>query len=178
MKALARYPRPRTGGFTIVEISLAMTVAMFIASGVLMLLGLHSSFMTHMNEFRFLRDEAPQINSLVAQIVEKSVSYRIHANSADAFGEAGPVNTGGRAVRLMFRNPSGLMDQSVIAFEMVAGEGRLNYYRRQSGAWPALPDWTITSGILDAQFSDDSGVLLMSLVGPENEAITYAGTTQ
>lgn len=166
------------GGFTIVEITLAMTVAMLIAAGVLMLLSSHSSFMTQMNAYRFLRDEAPQVNSLVAQMVGQAVSYRIHGSPGDAFSAASPVNTGGRAVRLVYRNPSGLIDQSVIAYETVSGEGRLTYYRQSNGVWPASPDWTITSGIQDAQFSDDTGVLLMRLVGPENEIVTYAGTTQ
>jgi len=161
-----------------VELALAVTVGMLVAGGVLMMLNTHTSFMQAMSSFRFLRDEAPQVNSLVTQLVSKSSSYRIHSTPADAFSGASAVNVGGEAVRLIYQNPSGLIDQSVIAFETVNGTPQLSYYRFQNGAWPAQADWTITSQVASASFSDDGGVLLMSLTGPENEQITYAGTTQ
>lgn len=165
--------------FTMIELTLAVAVSMLIATGCLMLLGLHTNYMREVNSFQFLRDEAPQVNSLVTQLVGKSDSYRIFASPGDAFAGLGAVNTGGNAVLLSYRNPSGLVDQSVIAFESGTGGGpELNYYRFQNGAWPPAPDWTITSQLASATFSDDTGVLLMALTGPEGAEITYAGTLQ
>lgn len=173
-----RRRRASIGGFSLMEITLAFAMSMMVASGTLMLLSMHTNYMQQMESFRFLRDEAPQVNALVTQMVEKSAAYRIHANRADVFSEAGAVNTGGKAVRLQFRNPSGLIDQSAIVFETVGGFGQLNYYRQKNGVWPTTADWTITSDLLDAQFSDDTGVLLMTLTGPKSERVTYSGTSQ
>ena len=165
--------------FTMLELTLAVAVSMLIASGCLMILGLHTNYMREVNSFQFLRDEAPQVNSLVTQLVSKADSYRIYASPADAFAELSAVNIGGTAVLLSYRNPSGLVDQSVIAFESGAGGSpELNYYRLENGVWPASADWTITSQLTTASFSDDAGVLLMALTGPEGEEITYAGTLQ
>ncbi len=161
-----------------VELTLAVTISMLVASGCLMLLNLHTFYMNEVSAFRFLRDEAPQVNSLVGQMVGKATSYRIHSSPAEAFAGAAAVNSGGEAVRLLFRNPSGMIEQSVIAFETVNGEGMLNYYRQKNGVWPAQEDWTITSQVSSVVFSDNSGVLLMELTGPEGEQITYSGTSQ
>ena len=171
--------RHRQRGFTMIELTLAVSVSMLVATGCLMLLGLHTNYMREVNSFQFLRDEAPQVNSLVTQLVSKSDSYRIYGSAAEAFGGLSAVNTNGQAVRLIYRNPSGLIDQSVIALEPgTASAFELNYYRYQGGSWPAQPDWTITSQVASATFSDDGGVLLMALTGPSGEEITYAGTLQ
>ncbi|MCB1234519.1 MAG: hypothetical protein KDM91_05565 [Verrucomicrobiae bacterium] len=159
------------------EMTVAVSVTMLVATGSLMLLGYHTSFMTIVSDFRFLREEAPQINSLVTQLVSKAVSYRIHSSPVDAFAGTNAVNAGGRAVRLVFRNPSGQLDQSVIAFETIDGEPQLNLYR-YSGSWAADPDWTISGRVADVEFSDDTGILLMRLTGPADEVVTYSGTTQ
>ena len=108
------------------EMTVAVSVTMLVATGSLMLLGYHTSFMTIVSDFRFLREEAPQINSLVTQLVSKAVSYRIHSSPVDAFAGTNAVNAGGRAVRLVFRNPSGQLDQSVIAFETIDRVGKID----------------------------------------------------
>ena len=159
------------------EVTLAVAVCMLVASGALMLLSQQNAFQRVVNEFSFLREEAPQINSLVAQLVSRSVSYRIYGDAGNAFAGVGAVNTGGKAVRLVFRNPDGLPEESVLAFEVVGGEGRFGYYH-QNGSWPAQPDWVVSNQVADVDFSDDSGVLLMRLTGPSQEEITFAGTFQ
>ena len=81
-------------------------------------------------DFRFLRDEAPQLNTLLANIVNKADNYRIHNNLSDAKNLTGAVRSNGRAIRLRFRNPDGTYDQAIISFELRSGEQQLNFYTR------------------------------------------------
>ena len=172
-----RKARKRRCGYTLVELTLAVGLALGVSGAVVGVLTQHSTFMRILSQFDFLRDDAPQINNVMSRLTGQAVSYRIYADKADAFANTSAVNTGGTALRLIFRNPNGVIDQTVIAFENVGGEDRLNLYQH-NGSWPAQATWTITSKASNVTFADSTGILEMTLTGPQAEQITYSATSE
>ncbi len=165
-------------GFSLVETTLALFMALWVASATVVLMKQHVYFMKLINQFSFLRDEAPMINILMSRIIQRSDAYRIYESKASAMAGTGALNTGGTAVWLRYRNPDGSFQQSIIAFEINAGETSLNYYLHNGVAWGASPDWTISSLPEVVTFANDSGVLLMTVTGPNQEEITYVGYSE
>lgn len=167
----------RSRGFTLVELTLAIGLSLGVSAAVVGVLTQHTTFMRILSQFDFLRDDAPQINNVMSRLTGQAVSYRLYANKADAFTNTNAVNTGGTALRLIFRNPNGLIDQTVVVFENVGGRDELNLYQFNV-SWPAQKTWTITSKATAVTFADTTGILEMTLTGPANEQITYSATSE
>lgn len=165
-------------GFTLIEMAAAMMMLMILGGTIVTLVSQHTFLMQIMNNTSFLSEEAPRINALMSSIVNKADSYFIFGKLEDAqapLGTAQPVNNGGRAVRLTFRNPSGATDESIISFDA----GGLNYYYKDPTAgWSAVPNWTVTSRPSDVTFQNSIGILEAVFTGPDGEVITYAGTSE
>jgi len=167
----------KTKGFTIIEMTIALAMTLGIASTIVGMLQQQVSFIGLVSRFQFLRDEAPQINTLLTTIINKADSYRIYGNTADARAATGALQANGRALRLRFRNPDGTTSHAIIAFENQGGRNRLNFYFRaqNQSTWPSNPSWTISSRPSLVDFSNTSGILLITMTGPNGEQITYAG---
>lgn len=174
---MKRPRRPSSKGFTLIEVTLALALTLGVVSTVVAILQQQVSFSRIIGRFQFLREEAPQINTLLSTLVGQSDSYRIYPSRGDAMAGVGAVTTGGRALRLRFRNPDGTAALAVVAFENTGGEDRLNFYYRASDAatWPGSPSWTISSSPAAVDFSNNTGILLVAMTGPSGEEITYAG---
>ncbi|MCB1063474.1 MAG: hypothetical protein KDN20_11210 [Verrucomicrobiae bacterium] len=168
----------RGKGFTLMEMTLALTMAMGVAAAVVVLMQQQVTFQRILNRFSFLRDEAPSISLLVSNIVKEADSYRIFTSKSSAFSGSGAVNTGGNALWLRYRNPDGSIRQAAMVFETVSGESELNFYNHTGVAWPTSADWTISSLPTNVTFSNNSGVLLVTVTGPEAEEITYVGDSE
>lgn len=170
-------PRKPSRAFTLLEMTLALALTLGIAVTVVGLLQQQVSFTRILANFQFLREEAPQVNTLLSTLVNKADSYRIYGNRANAAASTGAVQTGGRALRLRFRNPDGTSDLAIVSFEMHNGKNRLNFYYRPSSltSWPTSPNWTISSKPALVDFSNNTGILLIAMTGPNGEEITYAG---
>jgi len=168
----------RKRGFSLIEMTLAIFMSLWVASATVVLMKQHVYFIKAINQFGFLRDEAPMINVLMSHIIQRADAYRIYETKGNAMAGTGAVNTGGKAVWLRLRNPDGSFEQSIIAFEETAGEGSLNYYVHDGAVWGEAPDWTISSLPQDVTFSNDSGVLLIQMTGPNQEEITYVGYSE
>jgi len=170
-------PRKRCRGFTLLEMTLALALSLGIASTIVGLLQQQISFTSVLSRFQFLREDAPQLNTLLATLVNKTDSYRIYANRANAIASSGAIQSNGRALRLRFRNPDGTFSYAIISFENQNGRNRLNFYHRGASetTWPTSPSWTITSRPTLVDFSNSTGILLIALTGPNGEEITYAG---
>jgi type II secretory pathway pseudopilin PulG len=170
-------PRKPSAGFTLLEMTIALSLSLGIASTVVGLLQQQVSFTRLLSKFQFLREEAPQVNTLLATLIQTADSYRVYGNRSDAFSGSGAILEEGRALRLRLRNPDGTEDHAVVAFESFLGKNCLNFYFRPSGqsAWPSSPNWTISSKLALVDFSNRSGVLLVTMTGPDDEQITYAG---
>lgn len=160
---------------TLIELTVVMALTLVLAAGLLMMLNSHFTFMRILSSMEFLRDDAPQTNVMLTGIFGKADSYRIYGTRADAMADTGAVNTGGTAVRLLFRNPNGTTSQGVVAFETIAGKTQLNFYSFDNG-WPGNPSWTISHRPTAVTFADNTGVLLVTMTGPNNEQVTYGGT--
>ena len=183
MNVRVRARKPRTSfrsrsAFTLIEMTVAIAIAMMAAGAGLALLNQNVVFLRLMNSFEFLRTEAPHVSSIVNRSTMRAASYRIYESKEDALAGTNAVNTGGRALRLIFRNPSGAVEQSVFAFETVSGRPQLNFYYNDGTGWTATPDWSVTRMASDIEFADSTGLLLMTLHGPAEEEITYATTTE
>ena len=176
MKIPSRVPKSRARAFTVLEMTMAMAMALGIAVVLLGLLQQQISFTQALNDFRFLRDEAPQVNTLLTNIVNKADNYRIHTDYASAKSESGAVRNGS-SLRLRFRHPDGTADHAIVSFETVNGEDQLNYYFRDkaSNSWPSTPTWTISKSPSSVTFDNNTGILLITLTGNDSDEITYAG---
>ena len=174
---MKRHPRNKARGFTLIEMTLALAMTLGIAATLLGLIQQQVSFVGLISSFRFLRDDAPQINTLMTTLINKADSYRIYGNLTNAKGLTGAVQTGGRALRLRLRNPDGTTSHAIIAFEIQGGKYRLNFYNLNTGetTWPTTPSWTISSTPSLVNFDNSSGILLITMTGPNGDEITYAG---
>lgn len=170
-------PSRKLKGFTIMEMTIALGMTLGIASTIVSILHQQVAFVGVVSRFQFLRDEAPQINTLLTTIINKADSYRLYTNIVNAKAATSAVQTNGRALRLRFRNPDGTTSNAIISFENQAGKNRLNYYLLPQGqsSWPTNPSWTISSRPTLVDFSNTSGILLIAMTGPNGEQITYAG---
>ena len=141
-----------------------------------MMLQSHVIFMRVLGSYAFLRDDAPQINNMLTGIFGEADTYRIYGSLANAKADTAALNNGGTAIRLGFRNPDGSLQQGIVAFETVAGDPQLNFYSFTGGAWNATPNWTISHQPSAVTFADTSGIVIVTLNGPNGEQITYGGT--
>jgi len=162
-------------GFTLVEMTLVLAMLLVLSGALMMMLQSHVIFMRVLGSYAFLRDDAPQVNNMLTGIFGNADSYRVYGSLADAKGDTGAVNTGGQAVRLRFRNPNGTFEQGIVAFETIAGDNQLNFYNFDGG-WNASPNWTLSHQPAAVDFEDTTGILLVTLTGPNGEEVTYGGT--
>lgn len=166
--------------FTLLEMTIALAMSMGIAATLIVFMQQQVSLAQVMQRFSFLRDEAPQINTLLSTIINKADVYRIYETTNDAKTATSPVRSGGRALRLRFRLPDGGFDTAIISFETQNGDDQLNYYHLPKGesTWPTAPSWTITSKPSLIDFSNPNGILLITINGEHGEEITYAGNPE
>lgn len=159
---------------------MALAMAMGIVFAIVGMMQQQISFNQTLADFRFLRDEAPQLNTLLNNIINKSDSYRIYTNLSDAQSETGAVRSDGRAIKLRFRNPDGTYDQAIVSFETFDGRKQLNFYykNRNTNSWPSEPSWTISSRPDNVDFDNTTGILLVTLTGSKGDEITYAGNPE
>lgn len=166
-----------TRGFTVLEMTMAIALSMGVAITLIFLLQQQVSFTGILARFAFLRDDAPQINTLMTTIINKADSYRIYANTANAKSSSSPVRNNAKALRLRWRDPDGDTDWGIIAFEQYNGADRLTFYFKDhhDSSWPNNPDWVISSKPSSVNFSNAAGILEITMTGPNGEEITYAG---
>ncbi|MEY4484650.1 MAG: hypothetical protein RL693_2102 [Verrucomicrobiota bacterium] len=173
-----RFLKAKAHGFTLIEVSMAFMMLIILSGSVVSLLTQHVFFMQLINNSSFLSEEAPRINAMVSSIVNQADSYQIFGNLADAEAGAKPLLNDGTAVRLTFRNPSGVPDECILSFAKVGGApASLNYHYLSGGAWSAAPNWVVTSQPASVTFSTNEGSLLVRFVGPDGEIIEFAGNS-
>ncbi len=166
----------RVKAFTLVEMSMVMAMLLMLSAALVMMLQSHVNFMRIIGSYTFLRDDAPQVNNMLTGIFGKADSYRIYSSIGNAQNNTGAVNNGGTAVRLRFRNPNGTFEEGIVAFGTADGVAGLHFYNYNGVAWSATPDWTISRQAVAVTFADNSGILLVTLTGPNGSAVTYGGT--
>lgn len=166
--------------FTLIEMTMALSMTLTIAAVLLLLLQQQLSFGKAMGKFAFLRDEAPQVNTLLTSLTSRADTYRIFTNLDSAKGFTNAVRTEGKALRLRFRNPDGSTQDGIVSFEERNGKNELNYYLKEGSttAWSNNPRWTVSSKPSNVVFDNSFGVLHVTMTGPNGDEITYAGNPE
>lgn len=166
-------------GFTLIELSIAMTLAIAIGGIMMTLVQQQISFHRIMRSQNFLVQEAPQINNSITHILARADAYRIHLDLTDAISDTGAVTADGKALVVGFQNPDDSQSFGVIAFETISGDPVLGYYNLDPASpFPGAgnPTWVISRQVQDATFFVENGVFRAQLTGPAGETITYSGT--
>ena len=166
--------------FTLIEMTMALSMTLTIAAVLLLLLQQQLSFGQAMAKFAFLRDEAPQVNTLLTTLTSRADTYRIFSDLDSAKGFSNAVRSGGKALRLRFRNPDGTTQDGIVSFEERNGKKELNYYLKEGNttAWSNNPRWTVSSKPSNVVFDNNFGILLVTVTGPTGDEITYAGNPE
>lgn len=166
--------------FTLIEMTLALSMTLTIAAVLLALLQQQLTFGQALGKFSFLRDEAPQVNTLLTSLTSRADNYRIFTNLDSAKGFTNAVRTGGKALRLRFRKPDGTTQDGIISFEERNGKKELNYYLKEGSAltWSSNPRWTVSSKPSNVVFDNSFGILHITMTGPSGDEITYAGNPE
>lgn len=166
-------------GFTLIEMSIAMTLAISIGAIMITLLQQQISFHRIMRAQNFLVQEAPQVSNTITQILNRADAYRIHVDLTDAISDTGAVESGGKVLVVGFHNPDQTRDFGMIAFELIDGEPVLGYYNLSAAGTfggAGHPDWIISRRVRNVDFFVENGVFRLQLTGPAGESITYSGT--
>ncbi|QQL43742.1 PulJ/GspJ family protein [Sulfuriroseicoccus oceanibius] len=165
-------------GMTLLELTVAIMVAMLIAAGAMSMLSNQLFFGQYIQRQSFLLHESPQVSNILSRMMFSADSVRLFSSKSNVAitGGAG-VTTGARSLLLAFRSPSTGYDYGMIDFD-VNGK-TLDYYNYDSvSGWPATPSWTISSAAEDVVFSVSNGVVLCTVTGPNGEELTFAGGGQ
>ena len=73
----------------------------------------------------------------------------------------------------LFRDPDGTIRLMVVGFDPV--EEELGFYGTVGSSDPT---WVISSKLSSINIADETGIVLMTVTGPNEEQITYSGTLE
>lgn len=165
-------------GYTLLELSVAMSTGIAIAVLVLMLVNQQIAFLRIFKAQKFLTTEAPMLNNHLVKIIGGAESYRLYSTVGDLVGGSAPVLDNASVLMLRFKEPDGSYRASVLAFED-PGSGPGLYYRMVNAAGVlGTPDWSLTKKPTNIVFSIEQGILRIRVTGPAGEEIVYSGSMQ
>ncbi len=174
----SRKPR-RPHGLSLIELTIAITVALGIASASMAMLSQQLNLSRMFRDQAFLLEDCPSINNLLSRTLGRIDSYRIYPDLEGAKAGGAAVLNDGTAVLLTFRDSMNRLEFSIIAAEpQPDGRVRLGFYNRVGGNWGNEPDWIISSEASAVEYFVENGVLRVRLTGPNGDQITYSGHTQ
>jgi hypothetical protein len=165
-------------GFTLIEMTIGLMIGL--STGV-MILAMFNQQLAFLKIFRaqtFLTEEAPIVSMYVSRLIGKADRFRLHANVANALAGTNPRLTASPVVVLNYKQPDGSMRATILSYETRNGVRALWYYVVPVNGVLPPPEWSVTRAPTDVSFSVDTGVLRMTLTGPNGELITYSGTMQ
>ncbi|WP_200279448.1 prepilin-type N-terminal cleavage/methylation domain-containing protein [Haloferula rosea] len=170
----------RKRGYTLVELTLAMSVGMMVAAISLMLFNQQMSFLRIFRAQDFLVREAPLISNYMVRVIGSAEGYQLFSDMASLRSGDGAVLEDAKVLVLRFMESDGTERASVLSFEDPGGGlGPGLYYRLipDSGV-VGSPDWAISKEPADVTFAVEQGILRMTLSGPNGEELVYSGTQQ
>jgi len=171
-----RRPVPaRRGGFTLVELSLAILLGMAIAAMSLALFNQQLACLKIYKIQSFLTNDAPLISMHVSKLVGKAERFRLHRTVAEALAGTNPQSTASPVIVLNFRQPDGVVRAAILSFENRGSGPALYYYLVPLSGSLGTPQWYITKQPTNIAFSVQQGILQMTLTGPAGEQVTYSG---
>jgi hypothetical protein len=170
--------RKGRGGYTLLELSLAMGVGILVAAMSLMLFNQQMAFLRIFRAQDFLTREAPLINNYVVRVIGSAEGYALYENMAALRDGESAVLEGATVLVLRYKLPEGGERASILSFED-PGTGLGLYYRLipEDGVL-AGPDLALSKQPTLVSFAVERGVLRMYLTGPNGEELVYSGTQQ
>ena len=165
-------------GFTLIELSLALMMAMVTGSMVLALFNQQLAFLRMYQTQNFLTEDAPLISMHVSRLLGKAERFRLHDTVADALAGTNARLTASPVLVLNFRQLDGTLRASILSFENRGAGAALYYYVVPVSGVLGTPQWYVSKKPTNVSFTMEQGVLRMILTGPAGEQIVYSGTMQ
>jgi hypothetical protein len=171
--------RREQGGFSLIELSLVVSLSVLVGSAVVGVFNLHLQMMNQAIRYQFLAKDAPFIGLLLTRTIGNAEDYRIYTSRTAATGTTSTPVLAGPAVRLWMAQPNGTFRQAIVSFETIGGRQAIYFFLADptTGTFPAIPSWELAGGQLtNATFSFDpnTGVLLATLNGSYGDQYTFA----
>jgi prepilin-type N-terminal cleavage/methylation domain-containing protein len=167
------FPDRGATGFTLLELSTAISLMLVLATALVVIMQQHLTFMEMAQRQKFLTNDAPQIGSLLGRIFNQADHYFVYASHDAAIAGDAPILSGGKAVRLFFHATDQTSKERLVAVDSSGGTTRLKFYTLHVDG--SETSWVVSDKISDATFSASEGILAATLQGPNGEEITYSG---
>jgi hypothetical protein len=170
--------RRLAAAFTLIELTLAMSIGLITASMTLVLFNQQIAFLKIYGAQNFLISEAPVINAYLQRMIGQAERFALYANKTDALAGTNPVAANASVLLLQFQQPDGTVSSTILSFETVNGAPRLNYYLVPVSGALSAPQWSVTTKPTNVVFAVEQGILRIRLTGPAGELITFSGEMQ
>ena len=180
MKALQRRFR-RSRAYTLIELTLAMSVGMGLALMMLAIFNQQLAFLKIFNVQSFLTTDGPALNNYLSRVLGSAEGFQLYETPEGFEDNVEPSETEASVLVLKFKEPGGSFRYSMLSFEDPDGEKPQGlYFRHVSPTTLALgeAEWALSTRAADVEFSIDAGILKVKITGPNGEEITYGGTQQ
>jgi prepilin-type N-terminal cleavage/methylation domain-containing protein len=165
----------RQQGFTLIELTVVMSLSMLIAFTLTGMLQMHLQMMSKVSKYQFVAKDAPFIGLLLTKTVGNAEDYRIYATRAAVASNTPVLN--GKAVRLWMRQPNSSFRQALLSYETINGHSGIYFVPESpsgSGNFPTAA-WELAGGQLtNTVFDASTGVLLVTLTGTYGDSYTFA----
>ncbi|MEP4078713.1 type II secretion system protein [Haloferula sp.] len=165
-------------GYTLVELSLAMSIGTMVAAMGLLLFNQQMAFLKIFKAQDFLTREAPMLNNYVVRVISAAEDYRLFEDIDSLKNGESPVLSGATVLVLRFREADGSMRASILSFEDPGTGLGLYYTMIPDSGIIGDPDWALSKQPSLVSFAVDQGVLRMIVSGPNGEELIYSGTQQ
>ena len=169
----APMPHRDAHGFTLLEVSVTISLLLMLASALVIMIQQHITFMEMAQRQNFLARDAPQIGSLLGRIFNQADQVFVFASRDDAVSGSNPTIGDGTAVRLSFRGADQATRVRIVSFEQGVSSAQLRFYTYRADGTET--SWVITDKIASASFNMSQGILSAVLTGPSGEEVTYSG---
>jgi hypothetical protein len=161
-------------GYTLIELAVAIACGLMAASLLMALVNQQFTFLRMYASQNFLIREAPLISTHMNRLIGQAERFRLHTSTTDALAGTNPVMTNASVLVLNFQQPDGTTQAAMLSYQ----GGSLYYYLVPASGVLSTPQWAITREASNVSFSVVSGVLRVTLTGPNGEEITYSGVMQ
>ncbi|MFK7852379.1 MAG: hypothetical protein AB8D78_15495 [Akkermansiaceae bacterium] len=165
-----------TRGFTLLEMTLAMSVGLAIGGATLAMANQQVAFLKIFRAQSFLNEEAPMINAHLSKLLLNAERFRLHASMEDALSGANPRLSESPVAVLNFRQPDGTLRAGILSFENRGQGDALYYYVVPTTGVLMTPQWAITNKPSGVTFFVESGIMRVRLTGPAGEEIIFSGS--